>query len=267
MGKSPVEEHYDLTAHTEWERLDRHRTEFAVTLRALEAHLPGSPHKILDIGGGPGRYAIALAARKHHVTLADISSRSLKVALQKASEAGVTLADTVHADALDLRPVESGSFDAVLLMGPLYHLLEESERRQAVLEAVRVLRPGGLLFAAFVTRFAPFRDAASRNTAWYVNANDYAARMLATGIHDRGKEFVNAYFAHPDEVLPLMEKCGLRQAALLGCEGVVSGHEAEVNKLEGRAWEMWVELNYRLGHEPSLFGGSDHLLYIGRKPA
>ncbi len=267
MSKTPVEHRYDLTADTEWERLARHRTEFGVTLKALDNHLPAGPQKIVDIGGGPGRYAIALAARGHRVTLVDISSGSLDVARRKAAEAGVQLHGTLHADARDLHAMKAESYDAALLMGPLYHLLEEEDRRRAVYEALRTLRPGGLLFAAFITRFAPFRDAASKNTAWLIEEKEYAERMLKTGIHDRGVEFVNAYFAHPDEIAPLMQGCGLRQIALLGCEGVVSGHEAEVNKLEGQAWEMWLDLNYRLGHEPSLYGGSDHLLYVGQKSA
>ncbi len=56
-----IEAFYDENAQYEWERLERHRTEFAVTLRALKDYLPPAPAKILDVGGGPGRYAIALA--------------------------------------------------------------------------------------------------------------------------------------------------------------------------------------------------------------
>ncbi len=64
-----VEAFYDRNAQNEWDRLDRHKTEFAITLRALEEYMPRPPQDVLDIGGGPGRYSIALANRGYKVTL------------------------------------------------------------------------------------------------------------------------------------------------------------------------------------------------------
>jgi hypothetical protein len=62
-----------------------------------------------------------------------------------------------------------------------------------------------------------------------------------------------------------MEGCGLRTLRLVGCEGVVAGHEGKVNELTGEAWEAWVDLNYKLGQELVLYGAADHLLYVGEK--
>ncbi|HEX6386847.1 MAG TPA: methyltransferase domain-containing protein [Anaerolineae bacterium] len=84
-----VERHYYQQAQREWERLERHRTEFAVTLRALADCLPPPPATILDVGGGPGRYAIALTQRGYTVTLLDLSRNNLALARVKAQEAGV----------------------------------------------------------------------------------------------------------------------------------------------------------------------------------
>jgi ubiquinone/menaquinone biosynthesis C-methylase UbiE len=264
-----AESHYDRVAAQEWTRLDRHRTEFVVTLRTLKAWLPPPPCAVLDVGGGPGRYAIALAQRGYTVTLFDISSQSLRLAREKAAEAGVSLAETVHGTATELGARGAWGadhFDAVLLMGPLYHLLAEEERVQAVHEAMRVLVPGGPLFAAFITRFAAFRVVANENPTWLVDHVDYAAQLLDTGIHDQPTTFAQAYYAHPAEVIPFMERCGLTTRALVGCEGVVGGHEKAVNDLEGAAWEAWVDLNVRLSQDPSLRGAADHLLYVGEKP-
>jgi S-adenosylmethionine-dependent methyltransferase len=85
---SNVEKYYDGAAELEWARLDRDRVEFAVTLRALRDHLPPPPAAVLDVGGGPGRYAIELARCGYDVTLADISERELELASQKAAETG-----------------------------------------------------------------------------------------------------------------------------------------------------------------------------------
>jgi len=261
-----AEPFYDEFAPKEWERLERHRTEFAVSLRAINEFLPRPPRSILDVGGGPGRYAIELARQGYSVTLLDISRESLRLARQRANEAQVSLADVIHVNAVDLSNLGSASYDAVLLMGPLYHLLSHGERVQAIQEAMRVLKPRGKLFAAFITRFAPFRCVANGEPAWLAENPEYALQLLETGIHDRPTQFARAYYAHPDEVAPLMEGCGLRTLSLVGCEGVVAGHEDKVNELTEEAWEAWVDLNYKLGQDPTLYGASDHLLYVGEKP-
>ena len=129
---SAVEQFYDQDAHQEWERLNRHRTEFAVTMRALAEFLPAAPAQLLDVGGGPGRYAIALAQQGYQVTLVDLSQASLRRAAHYAEAAGVRLAAIQQQNALNLSTVVDASYDGVLLLGPLYHLITEEERSQAV---------------------------------------------------------------------------------------------------------------------------------------
>jgi len=261
-----AEPFYDEFAPKEWERLERHRTEFAVSLRAISEFLPRPPCSVLDVGGGPGRYSIELARQGYSVTLLDISGENLRLARQKANEAQVSLADVIHTNAVDLSKLGSASYDAVLLMGPLYHLFSHGERVQAIQEAMRVLKPRGKLFAAFITRFAPFRYVANGEPDWLVGNQEYALQLLETGVHDQPPTtFTKAYYVHPREVVPLMENQGLRTLCLVGCEGVVAGHEGKVNELMGEAWQAWVELNYKLGQDPSLHGAADHLLYVGEK--
>jgi len=260
-----IRQFYNEHAEQELGRLERHRTEFAVSLRVMLEHLPQPPCTILDIGGGPGRYSHALAERGYTVSMADLSDASLALAKRRAEEHGVTIQAFHHTDARELEGVADEGYDAALLMGPLYHLQELDERAKAIRTARRILKPGGLLFAAFITRFAPFRNAAAVEPEWLLNNRSYAFDMLEDGIHDRGEHFPHAYFAHPDEILPLMESCQFKTKFLIGCEGIVSGFEETINTYEGEAWETWVELNYRLGQEPTLYGASDHLLYVGRK--
>ena len=235
------------------------------TRTTLDLLRPWSAARVLDVGGGPGRYAIALTQLGYRVTLLDLARSNLTLAVQKAAEAEVEFSQIVHGDALELSAFGDNTFAVVLMFGPLYHLLAEAERMQAVSEARRVLQANGRIFAAFVTRFAPFRDAAADYPDWYVKNLDYAEKILATGVHDQGKSFVNAYFAHPREVVPFMERAGLQTLNLIGCEGVVSGVEEKINQLTREDFDLWVDLNYRLGQDPSLHGAAEHLLYIGEK--
>jgi S-adenosylmethionine-dependent methyltransferase len=265
---SNVEKFYNENAQDEWERLGiRHRAEYENTFRALTEFLPPAPAAIIDIGGGPGRYSIALAKQGYRVTLVDLAQGNLDLAKQKAAEAGVELEAFVHANALDLKAFPEASFDAALLMGPLYHLHQLEERRAALRQAFRLLKPEGRIFAAVITRFASFRDAAVNGYTYVTDDPAYGEKLLNAGIHDNGEGFTDAYFAHPDEVIPLGESAGFTTLRLMGCEGLLAGHEAYVNSLTGKDHQVWLDFNYRFAQEPSLFGASDHLLYIGRKDA
>ncbi len=264
-----IARYYDLQAEQEWERMDRHRTEFAVTLRALAEHLPPPPARLLDCGGGPGRYAIELARQGYEVTLFDLSAGNLQLAREKAAEANVTLTAYEQGTATDLSRFADDTFDVVLLMGPLYHLLEESERQQALAAAYRVLKPGGRLFAAFISRYAALRYTAAHEPFWPLEQPELLEGILTTGVFPpREKpdtEFV-AHFAHPTEIEPLCRDAGFDVTTVLGVEGLVSMIEDEVNDLSGAAWDIWVDLNYRVASDLSIHGCVEHLLAVAVKP-
>lgn len=272
---NPVEAHYDQYAEREWERLERHRMEFAINCRVLAEFLPSPPGRILDVGGGPGRYTLHLIRAGYQLTLVDLSQRCLDLAVEKATAEGIYLPMPIIGNAVALPDRDpdatedyTGLFDAVLLMGPLYHLTAAEERQAAVHEAFRVLRPGGLIFAAFITRFAPLRDVAVKSPQWIQEHPDRYQQLVKDGVLLAQKDSIapDFYFAHPDEVLPLMSSGGFRLEALQGSEGFLAGHEEAVNELEGELWEAWVDVNYRAGRDPSLLSAADHLLYVGSKP-
>ncbi len=253
---------YDSDPQYEWDRMDRHRMEFAISLRALETWLPPPPARLLDCGGGPGRYAVELARRGYRVTLFDLSEGNLALARVKAAEAGVALEAVEQGTALDLSRYPEGAFDAVLLMGPLYHLLARADRVQAVCEATRVLKPGGPLFASFIPRFAAHRYFAANDPERPLHDSHFAGieRDGHEGAREQG--FV-AYYTHPDEVAPLLEEAGLTCEAILGVEGILSRIEQMgINDLDGAAWDYWCDYTWRIARDPSIRGAADHLLAV-----
>ena len=263
-----VEQYYDAGAAYEWDRGNRHRTEFAVTWRALDDYLPEPPIAVLDAGGGPGRYAVGLAQRGYAVTLFDLARGNLDFARAKAEEMGVSLAGYEQGNAMDMGRFADGQFDGVLLMGPLYHLLEAQDRQMAVREAWRVLKPGGLIFATFIGRYAPILDLARKAPDTLLDRWREHELILDTGkyrVSETGGGFIDAYFAHPSEVEPLLEDAGFVTLDLVACEGVVSMVQEQLNPLTGDLWDAWVELNYQLGKDPTVHGTAGHLLYVGRK--
>lgn len=149
---------YDQHAIAEYERLDRSlldRAEFVLTAELLDKFVVLGAD-VLDAGAGPGRYAEHLLRRGCRVGLTDLSAESLRLFEQRVEP---RVADGVlfcrQGCATDLGWLSSESFDAVLLMGPLYHLVADDERRAALQEAWRVLRPGGILVASYVSPYKP----------------------------------------------------------------------------------------------------------------
>lgn len=264
-----VARYYDEQSEIEWERMERHRTEFVVTQRTMEKYLLLPPARVLDCGGGPGRYSIWLSKKGYRVTLFDLSDGNLRLAKEKALTVGTTIEAYEQGSATDLRRFEENSFDVVLLMGPLYHLFEEKQRQQAVDEAQRVLKPGGILLASFITRYSAHRYAAIKEPDWILRESARSEELLRSGRllpqGEQGERFV-AYMAHPDEVAPLFYKAAMEIKEILGVEGLVSHIEEQINQLDGELWERWLALNLRVAGEPSIHGCTEHLLVVALKP-
>jgi ubiquinone/menaquinone biosynthesis C-methylase UbiE len=265
-----VEDFYDRYAQDEWERLKVARMEFGVMLHALAEYLPHPPSSVLDVGGGPGRYAIALAQQGYEVTLVDLSRQNLELARRKAQTYEVALAGYIHGNVLNLTHFPKEHFDAMLLLGPLYHLLTREERQKALCEALRVLKPGGLIAASFINRYVLIRAIARDQPMRLIEEREALEAFLAEGIlygrpNGSFREFTDAYFALPHEIRPLLEESGFETLTVLSCQGVIHLIEDRIHQLTGEHWQAWVEMNYRLGKDPSVHGAAGHLLYIGRK--
>lgn len=260
-----IERFYD-EEYEEWERLAYHLPEFEVTKRYMLQYITGQK-KILDIGGGPGRYSIFLAQQGHEVTLVDLSGKHIRQAIDKAAEAGVHLDSSIHGDALRLHEYlyKKEQFDVVLLMGPLYHLTKEEDRLLALKEALRALRPGGLLIAAFISNYAPIQDYASE--LYDFDNMEQLLKYLEDGRNHQedAVQFTTSYFFSAGEARNLMNGVGLKELVFAGVENVLCGKEKKFHELGREQQNKWLELAWHLSKDQNLLGMSEHFLYIGQK--
>ena len=259
---SRVQEFYDQGG--EWDRKDRHPVEFAVTERILGEYLPSPPARLLDMGGGPGRYAFHLQQKGYAVTLADLSSANIAFAQAKSQELKVSLENYLVHDATQPIPFEQNTFDAVLLMGPLYHLTTHELRLTAVQNALDVLKPGGVLFAAFITMFGALRSI----VLGAPNQLPAEWRTMKDGLNDANLGFTEAYFARVNEIESLMEEAGCEFVEMIGCEGfsVIAEQSFVETQMDDDVWQQWVDLNLEFGRHRTAVEASDHILYVARKP-
>jgi len=238
--------------------------ELARTQEILTRYLPPAPARLLDIGGGPGVYAGWLTERGYEVYLLDPVPKHLVQA------SVYPLAGIEQGDARAL-PCADQSVDAALLLGPLYHLIDKADRHQALCEARRALRTGGVLFASAINRSASLLHSLvdgflDDEAFWPILQRD-----LEEGVHrnDTGEPrfFTTAVFHTASQLRSEVEAAGF--------EGV------EVLAVEGPAWlakdfdDRWgephrrhrlLDLTRNTERDETLLGVSLHLLAIGRKP-
>ncbi len=240
------------------------------TRELLLRFLPRPPVTILDVGGGPGAHACWLATQGYEVHLTDISPLHVEMAIAASSrQLDVPLASASVGDAGSLS-WNDDTVDAVLLLGPLYHLTVRADRLRALAEAYRVLKRGGLLVAVGISRFASTMDGLRSG---FLRDSDFAeivGQDLRDGQHRNRtvhpEYFMDAFFHHPDELR--------RETAEAGF--VVSG----MYGLEGPCWllkdfdEWWADPVCRerllkiartLETEPSLLGVSAHMMIVAEK--
>ena len=258
--------YYNNSAEEEHGRLERRQLEHDLTWRYLDHYLP-SQGSILEVGAATGKYTLPLAKKGYALTAVDMSTALLEENRKNLAAEGLEKqVRLVLADARDLGDVAEKGFDVVLLMGPLYHLVEESDRIRALKEVFDRLRKGGILFSSFISRFGIMGDLVKNFPDW-IEDQAKVQSLLEKGRRPDGYPpgGFRGYFALASEIPPLHEAIGFETLVLAGVEPGISADDESYNKLEGKQRWLWLDLFFEMSTERSIIGASRHLLYIGRK--
>lgn len=237
------------------------------TWSILTRYLPAPPATIYDVGGAAGVYAFPLAELGYMVHLIDPVPLHLEQARAREAESRVTLASISLGDARRLN-VADGAADAVLMLGPLYHLTERTDRLAAFREAHRLLRPRGRVFGAAISRFASLIDGI--HLGWFHDPafREIVRQDLASGQHrnpdDHPGYFTTAYFHHPRELLTEAREADFADAEVLAVEGPLwtGAHFSALWTDETTRAALLTLLEQTAGEE-TLLGASPHLIVTG----
>ena len=239
--------------------------EFVRSMELLGRLLPPPPAAVLDVGGGPGTYAAPLSRQGYSVDLVD----AVPLHVEQAREAAGGTFTAATGDARQLgEPDESR--DAVLLFGPLYHLTGQADRRQALDEARRVLRPGSRLVAMAVCRFASLLDGLYAGWLDDPEFRPIVEHDLADGQHrnpdpvGRPEFFTTAYFHTPDGLADEISQAGFTGTAVYGVEG--PGWPLRQEWADPARREHILFAARAAESQPSLIGFSSHLIAAATRP-
>jgi Methyltransferase domain len=265
----------DLNLHAYYEqggeqtRLEsgRGQVEFYRTQEILSRNLPPPGATIADIGGGPGPYSMWLAAAGYRMLLRDLVPLHIDQALAAAGDRGLTIDAAIgDARALDL---DDESVDAVLLLGPLYHLEERPDRIKALSEARRIARGCAPIFVAAISRWAPLLDGGVVHRLYreYPDATPQLDEEIATGVLPPLFPGSFAGFCHrPQELISECAEADLEYVDLVSVEGLAFA----LSDLDER-WadpvdrEAVLEAARRIERVEELLGLGPHLLLTARK--
>jgi len=247
-----------------WFQLELVRTQELI-LRTVKP----PPAVIFDVGGGSGIYSVWLASLGYEVRLLDPVAKHLVQALDRSAQQRKPLASVRLGDARHLEEKES-SVDAVLLLGPLYHLTERQDRITCLQEAFRVLRPGGVLLAAAISRFASLLDSLRNGFFEQPLFAPVLERDLADGQHrnptGNPQYFTTAFFHQPQELQAELVEAGFRVEELVAIEGPGWLAKDFDNLWTDQALRRrLLESIRKVEHEPAILGASPHFMAVGRK--
>lgn len=232
--------------------------EYLTTMHYIHRFV-SSGSKILEVGAGTGRYSVALAKEGYDVTAVELVENNLEVLRQNA--AGLENIASYQGDAENLGLFADGSFDAVLVLGPMYHLFEKAEQHRALDEAIRVAKPGGVIMAAFLSVYS-------------ILYNNYLFGNFRAGMEEnfdgdfRVRHFTEQWFTGFDikEFEELFLEKPVEKIALAGTDSVLElAEKAQALQLSDEDFRLFSQYHLKTCEMRELLGSQTHLLYICRK--
>lgn len=269
MNDMDPQRYYDDFGEDEWERLASNpvtRLEFENTIAYLDRYLPAAG-RVLDAGGGPGRYSIWLADHGYEVVHCDLSPEQVRLTHEKAAEHGHTEhVDSVEADIRNL-PFETGEFDAVCCLGgPLSHILDPDGRARAIRELRRV-GDSAPTFVSVIGRLAAARYGIKHGGSpgvftHVVQTGDYTQALLDE--HDAGDGWAECHFFRSAELEADLAAAGFDVTTLVGLEGLATHLGPTLEDVHDATIEGVSQVTRSLREDPAVVDCSEHILAVCR---
>lgn len=250
-------ENYDENSRLEQRR---GRVEFLTTVNYIEQYLKEGM-RILEIGAGTGRYSHFFARNGYEVDAVELIDHNIEIF--KANTKNGEKINIQQGDAVDLKDIMDNQYDITLLLGPMYHLYTDVERRSAISEAIRVTKKGGIIFSAYVNNdMTVYQFCFSQGNIFngrYKNLIDYNTFKL---------------YSTPEEVFALYRKsdidelmCNLNVTRLhyVGTDMLTRFIADAVDAMDDKTFETYMQYHLSICERPDLIGATHHMLDIFRK--
>lgn len=239
----------------------RGQVEYRVSMKYIHEYIPaGVPKedvKILDIGAGTGRYSVALANEGYDVTAVELVKYNLGILKAKGSSV-----KAMQGNALNLKKLQDDYFDVTLLFGPMYHLFGEADKKQALAEAKRVTKPGGVILVAYcMNEYSVLTYAFKEGHI----GECMQEKRLTEDFHTVSQK-ENLYdYMRIEDIDALLEDSGLTRIKIISPDGPSSYMRSVLNRMSEEEFEHFVEYQMATCERMDLIGAGAHTVDILRK--
>lgn len=236
--------------------------EFLTTMRYIEKYLkPGD--RICEIGAGTGRYSHALARRGYRVDAVELVEHNIEIFRQNTRlDENVSV---IRGNALDLSAFLDDQYDITLLLGPLYHLYNEADKRQAIREALRVTRTGGVIFAAYVISDGCLLDEGFKRgsipVAEYIRDGLLDAKTFAA--KSESKDLFE--LVRKEDVDALMSVFPVTRLHYVAADGCALFMREAVDAMDDEQFRLYLRYHFATCEREDMLGITSHALDIFRK--
>jgi ubiquinone/menaquinone biosynthesis C-methylase UbiE len=264
-----VRDYYNANAVQEHKRLDHAvcRIEFESTLRLIDKYFPKAG-RVCDIGAATGRYTLELLRRGYSVTMLDLSEAELALAAQELQKSGFAAEQAIVGDARQLDMLPTASFDAALLMGPMYHIVEAAGRVQALAELRRVLKPQGVAIISFLNSWGVIQTGITDCPEWFGDMDRIRAMLSEQPLgRMMVSEFTECYFSTPVSAIAEVREAGLEIVSYAGTESFTNGLSMPLERVmleQPEAYRNVVTLAVETCELPQYRDSTDHLHVVAR---
>lgn len=243
------------------------KVEFIMTTKTLDNYIQPN-HKVLELGAGAGIYSFYLAEKGNNVMATDITPKHIdvikhKLSLRKSDNLNL---QAKEANATDLSGFKSESFDIVLCLGPMYHLISNKDREKCLQESLRVLKKDGLLMTAYINKHYIFNAVMTNNKEYLTRK--FIDKILDTGVIREGEKecfWTDAFFSTPEDMEQMLNKFSTKIIDHIATDGLSPFHREFINNLNEEELQSWIYYIEKSCREKSVLGVSNHSLLICQK--
>ena len=255
--------HY-YAARNEDERLkSRHGlVEYLTTMRYVEKYLTPEA-RVIEIGAGTGRYSITIADMGNKVEAVEPISANIEIFRQNLKPANNI--NITQGNAQDLSMFADNTFDITLLLGPLYHLYTDADKHQAISEALRVTKPGGVIFAAYC-----LSDGSIATTGFMENRFNvkeyvqYGKINPATFATTSGPEDIFE-LVRKEDIDRIMAPFAVERLHYIATDLFTLWIRDAINKMDDEIFALYLRYHFTICERPDMVGASHHSLNVFRK--
>ena len=234
--------------------------EFLTTMRYIEKYLqPGM--RILEVGAATGRYSHALAQAGYQVDAVELVEHNIEIFRQKTAPGeNVTIR---QGDARNLSFYEDNTFDITLVLGPMYHLFTQVDQKQALCEAIRVTKPGGIIFAAYCGNEATMvQYCFGRGMIRQQHYRDLIDPVTFKASSDPMELFV---LYRREDIDSLMQGFSVKRLHYIGTDMATNYMRGVIDEMEDDLFDLYLQYHFAICERSDCVGTSHHILDVFRK--